>query len=387
MALEEITFVNTNGDEINLSNIVNQMINFYLLKQEVGESQLTDFNEGSVIRNLLEAFAIPIYAYLEEQHEATQIAFISTSYGVWLDRIGEMPFINMPRITGDYAKGDVTFTLEEAQSDDFVIPADTIVACSDTGLDFATTEDCTISVGETTGTVGVECLTIGEDGNVTAGSIDTVMSDTLNTELLSVSNSSALSLGVDDEDDEEYRARLLENIRADGFGTVGWYVNLCEGVNGVHDVALVDATGYTKKALINGDIKPTPDTVLLEVLTILSDISKKVLNHSFTVDKPAYTTVNLAITLSVTTEISTTKLTSTITNYFNGGESNSEMDYEGVNINQSVTREDLVTALSLVDEIVDVTSITSGGNEITTLSPATNGVLKLGTVSFTQNEV
>ena len=55
MALEEVSFYNTNGDEINLTNLVDQMINFYELKSEVGETRLTDFNEGSEIRNLLEA--------------------------------------------------------------------------------------------------------------------------------------------------------------------------------------------------------------------------------------------------------------------------------------------------------------------------------------------
>ena len=71
MALNEVSFYNTNGDEINLTNIVNQMINYYQLKLEVGETAVTDFNEGSEIRNLLEGFAVGIYALLEEQHEAT----------------------------------------------------------------------------------------------------------------------------------------------------------------------------------------------------------------------------------------------------------------------------------------------------------------------------
>ena len=163
MALEEVSFYNTDGKEINISNIVNQMINYYSLKLEVGETKLTDFNEGSEIRNLLEAFAVGIYALLEEQHEATKIAFISTSYGGWLDKIGELPFINLPRIPASYSQGSVTFTLATAQSSDFTIPADTILACSDNGLEFVTTTDCFIATGDTTGTASVECLTTGAD--------------------------------------------------------------------------------------------------------------------------------------------------------------------------------------------------------------------------------
>ena len=63
------------------------------------------------------------------------------------------------------------------------------------------------------------------------------------------------------------------------------------------------------------------------------------------------------------------------------------MEGEGLYINQSVARSDLVGVFDVVEDIVEVTSIEEDGSEITTLEPDTNGVLKLGTVSFTQNEV
>ena len=47
MALEEVTFINMVGDEVNLTNLVSQMIDFYNQKLEVGETKITDFNEGS----------------------------------------------------------------------------------------------------------------------------------------------------------------------------------------------------------------------------------------------------------------------------------------------------------------------------------------------------
>lgn len=387
MALEEVSFYNTNGDEINLSNIVNQMINYYDLKLEVGETRITDFNEGSEIRNLLEAFAVGIYALLDEQHEATRIAFISSSYGSWLDKIGELPFINLPRIQGAYAHGVVTFTLASSVMADTVIPEETVLACSDTGLEFVTTQECTISSGDTTGNCTVECLTIGEDGNVLANSIDTIYSTTLNTDLISVNNGSALEEGADDEDDEDYRTRLLESVRADGFGTLGYYETLCNNINGVHDTLFVSETGYTKKALINGDSKPTPDTVLANVLTALTNPDNIVLGHKFTVNKPTYTTVNLDITMNVVNTISTDTLNANLTAFFNGGTSVTQAEYDGLNINQTVNREDILNVFGIFDDITEVTSIKQSNTEITTLTPASNGVLKLGTVNYTQNEV
>ena len=393
MALEEISFYNTNGDEINISNIVNQMINYYNLKLEVGETRVTDFNEGSEIRNLLEAFAVGIYALLEEQHEATKIAFISTSYGGWLDKIGELPFINLPRVKAEYAQGSVTFTLATAQSSDFTISADTILACSDTGLEFVTTTDCFIAAGDTTGTASVECLTTGADGNVSAQSIDTVSSEFVDTELVSVSNGSACDGGADEEDDEIYRKRLLANVNADGFGTKGYYDNLCESIDGVHDVLMISASGYTGKYLINADTKPTPDTVLLDVLTVLTDTSKRVLGHSFTVDKPTYTAVgtssnNFTITMNVVSEMTSTELNKIMTCLFDGGQYAS-MDYTGLNINEPLSKETIVNTLEAFENIVEVTSVKLGSDEVSIIEPAENGVLKLDTayLVFTQTEV
>lgn len=387
MALEEITFTNTNGEEINLSNLVNQMINYYNLKLEVGETKITDFNEGSEIRNLLEAFAICIYALLEEQKEATRMAFISTSEGIFLDKIGELPFIDLERIQGEYATGTVTFTLAEVQTEDFVIPSETIVACSETGLDFVTTDECVIGIGELSVEAPVECLTMGADGNVSAGSIDTITDEDLNTELLTVTNESALENGAEEEYDDDYRERLLSNIRADGFGTQGWYVNLCTAVEGVHDVLLIDDANYTKKVLVNTTVKPPSNSILLAILTTLTDLDNKVLNHTFTVDATTYTTVNLTITLNVVNTILEADLQSQIQCLFDGGNSNAFVTFDGLNINEEITKDRITNAFETFEDVVEVTSVKQGSTEVTTITPSSNGALKLGTVTFVQNEV
>ena len=386
MALNEISFYNTNGDEISLSNIVNQMINYYNMKHEVGETVITDFNEGSEIRNLLEAFAIGIYALLEEQHEATKIAFISTSEGVFLDRLGELPFIDLPRITGSVAGGSVTFTLAEAQSDDVVIPAETFIRNEDE-ISFYTLSDCVISSGDLTGSVLVEAISPGVDGNAPAGTVTIFEDEDIDTSLVSVTNAEAFRGGSDWEDDDEYRQRLLDNVQADGFGTVGWYRSLCEDVDGVHDVKFVSDETYTRKCLVNGSVKPTPDGVLLDVLTELSDLDNLVLGHRFIVDKPSYTSVDLDISLDVVSEVDEDKLLSVLTVLFDGGDASVPISYTGLNIGEVLRRDSIEGALSVFETVVDVTSVTSDGVEVETISPGVNGVIQLGTVSWTQNEV
>ena len=386
MALEEVSFYNTNGDEINLTNLVDQMINFYELKSEVGETRLTDFNEGSEIRNLLEAFAILGYAIMEEQSEATRIAFISTSEDTWLDRIGELPFINLERNGGQPSTGSVTFTLQTALDDDYTIPSETILSSSETGLDFETDGDVTIFAGELTGTGTANCLTDGADGNVGVGSIDTIDDDSVDTEILSVTNEYPFELGLDYEDDDTYRERLLDNVRADGFGSVGYYNRIGEAVDGVHDVKLVSDATYTRKVLVNGKVKPTPESVLLDVLEVYSSLENLVLGHSFTVDKPTYDEIKLKVTLSVTTAVDTTLLTNNLLAFFDGTGFD-RMDYSGVRIDEELSRDKLVSAFNVFPEVVSVDSILLDDSEVTTLTPSPDGVLKLVDVSFTQNEV
>ena len=385
ISLNEVSFYNTNGDEISLSNIVNQMINYYNMKHEVGETVITDFNEGSEIRNLLEAFAIGIYALLEEQHEATKIAFISTSEGVFLDRLGELPFIDLPRITGSVAGGSVTFTLAEAQSDDVVIPAETFIRNEDE-ISFYTLSDCVISSGDLTGSVLVEAISPGVDGNAPAGTVTIFEDEDIDTSLVSVTNVEAFRGGSDWEDDDEYRERLLDNVQADGFGTVGWYRGLCEDVDGVHDVKFVSDATYTRKCLVNGIVKQTPNAVLLDVLTELSDLDNLVLGHRFIVDKPSYTSVDLDISLDVTNEMDTDILDDCL-GAFVDGTSFDRMEYTGLRIGEDFNALMVKSALAIFPDIVDVTSVTSDGVEVETVSPGVNGVIQLGTVSWTQNEV
>ena len=380
MALEEVSFYNTNGDEINLTNLVDQMINFYELKSEVGETRLTDFNEGSEIRNLLEAFAILGYAIMEEQSEATRIAFISTSEDTWLDRIGELPFIDLPRIAGNESTGSVTFTLAAALDDDYTIPSETILSSSETGLDFETDGDVTIFAGELTGTCIANCLTDGADGNVPVGSIDTIDDDSVDTEILSVTNEYPFELGLDYEDDDTYRERLLANVRADGFGSVGYYNRIGEAVDGVHDVKLVSDASYTRKVLVNGKVKPTPESVLLDVLEVYSSLENLVLGHSFTVDRPEYVEVDMDFELSVSTLISEEDLLAKLTAFVDGG-SVPSVDYSGLRIGVDVSSDDVNAVMASFEYVVS-SSVTISEHTIND-----GDVLKLGDISFTQTVV
>lgn len=386
MALNDEAFYNVFGEKITREYLVDQSVGYYKLKEEAGETEVNDFSEGSEIRTLIESWAVDVYIMMFLENEVTKQAFIDTATGEWLDKIGMQPFVKLARNKGTVAKGTVTFSLPSNAVSDYIIPMGTIVVSKDTGLYYQTTGECLIATGTSSESVPCECLTVGSDGNCESGSITIINDSYVTDNNLSVSNSSAFEDGTDYEEDWLYRERLLEFVRADDFGSLPYYTKLAESVPGVHDVLFVDATGYTQKIIVNGDVKPTPDTVLLDVLAKFSDTGNCVLKHSFTVGRPDYVTVDLTVNLGVVNEMSESVITNILTDFFNGGSHEEGFELGGVNIGQDVTKEDLYALFSIIDNIISV-QITSGGTEITTLEVDDDEVLKLGTLTINQTVV
>ena len=124
----------------------------------------------------------------------------------------------------------------------------------------------------------------------------------------------------------------------------------------------------------------------MDCFVAFTDILNIVLGHKFEVALPEYTTVNLDIDINVTTTVDTDHLTLFLTKYFNGGDIPS-ITFTGLMIGEKVTWESIASIIIMNDNIVKVNSIQSNNAEITEISPSANGVLKLGTVNYTQHEV
>ena len=254
MAIDDVSFTNLRGEVISRSNLVQQMIDYYNLKVNFGESKVTDFAEGSEIRNLLESIAVDIYYLMEMENDILRNCFVDTATGTWLDKIGMHPFINQARDTGEPAKGTVTFSIPSALSSSVVVPSGTILLCSENGLYYSIESDAVIEAGDTGVSVNAVCVTTGTDGNCSSGTITVIDDSYFNDNSVTVTNSNDFTDGRDYEDDEDYRSRLLAFVRQDDFGSLGYYKSLCESVDGVHDVVLIDDASYTKKVLVNGII-------------------------------------------------------------------------------------------------------------------------------------
>ena len=390
-SLNDESFYNILGEEISRNGLVQQMINFYGLLLEVGETRITDFNEGSEIRNFLETIAVDHYVILEDQNEHAKITFIDTAYGEWLDKHGQHPAIRLERNQGAEAVGEVTFTIPSVSAEQTIIPEGTLLASTETGLQFSTDYDAVIEIGDLNVDVQCTCMSVGEDGNVVSGSIDLIDDDFLDVHGITVTNTDAFTGGVDYEEDEAYRARLLEYVRREDFGSLPYYINLAETVPGVHDVKLVDEVGVSKKILVNGDVKETSDTLLVDVLTRFSDTRNLGINHTFNVAKPTFVKYSLEVTVDVDAELPSGTFEDLLVKYVDGGYStfDGRIEFNGVRIGQSITKDEFVNALKIIGNVADatITIKNASSTSVDICSVEADEVVEITDVSVTQNVI
>lgn len=383
------SFYNVLGEEIKRSFLLQFMIDTF--NKKYPDSQITDFNEGSEIRNTLESISADVFHLERNDQDILRAVFLSTSYGRWLDLFGEE--LNRPRDYGSVSTGNVIFTIPEPATQEITIPDGTILLDSETGIEFVTSGDAVISIGETSTTCLAVSVIIGLNTNSKADKI-TVFRDNPPVSSLTVTNPEAMTGGRNAELDEEYRERLLAVRAEDNFGSIQHYTNLGENVDGVHDVILTDSTNYTGKIIVNGDSKPLPSDVLANVASVYNTQANLVYNQTFEVEEVEYTTIPLEMTVGVTEEVDEEIFTDVLEVLFNGGyfesastSRNIEINYQGLNINEQLTNYQILTIIEALKFVVQVTSLTSDGELFKELIPDTNTVLKLGTVTITQDVV
>ena len=385
MALGDEEFYTVDGQRIDRSVLVQHMID--LFNQKYGDTDITDFNEGSEIRNILEALACNIFHMELNDMQLLRIAFLPTSYGSWLDLFGEE--LNLPREPGRQSQGDVTFSIPEPVNYLITIPQATRLVASDTGLYYDTYMTVEIPIGETSVDCPVYSVVPGAGTNAKADTITLFENTSLYPEV-SVTNPEDCTGGTDTESDEDYRARLVEKKGEDGFGSLEYYKKLGK-VSGVHDIALVASTnGYTGKVLVNGYNKPLDTSILTEVTSLYTNEKNLVYNQTFEVDEVDYTTIDLEISVGVTDEVEDQLFIDALTNFIDGGQvtlASTQLSAKGCAINESVTNYQLMTMLETLSFVVQVTSITSDGDVFSKLTPDTDSVFKLGTVTVTQEIV
>lgn len=378
-------FHDVSGFKVTKDFILQMMINYY--NNKYPDAQITDFNEGSQIRNLLEVFSTDIYHLEFQENSLLRQAFLTTATGYYLDLFGEE--YGIKRNTALQAQGVVTFSISSPVNYPINIPANTRITNTETGLFYDTYISVEIPVGTTSITCPVRSMITGSKTNIPANSEFVFYNENLLNEV-SISNSEDFTDGRDAESDEDYRERLLEAKTSDGFGSREYYVKLGR-VSGVHDIFLADSASYTAKVIVNGYSETSISDDLLALVTAQYNNEKNIVyNHSFEVEKATFTNVTLEITIDVSSELQDSTLETIIKKYFTGGvlsANNQQFNFKGCSVNSSLTRTELMNMVEEIDGVIQITDITSGNEEFSKLEPATNKVLRLSRLTVTQNIV
>ena len=276
------SFYDIKGNEISKEAIVAEFINNYT-------GSVTDFNEGSEIRNLLEAFAVYAMGNEERMNDLLYAVDIMNADGEYLDLLASQPRIDMERIEGVEARGEVIFTLQNALTEELSIPAGTIVT-AENGMDFETVTDNILPAGATSITCMVEAIEVGTDGNIGPHSVLNKPDDDYEFIYgMDVDNEDAFSGGLDYEEDDVFRDRIIEEMSLQKFGSEPYYkATLANEYPEAHDI-LFDTSSSTYTAVITPNTYKGSEAQLKlvnDIHAFLSDANNILLGHSFNVVSP-----------------------------------------------------------------------------------------------------
>ena len=251
MVEQDIEFITFDGQSILKSDYRNEIIDEFIQSTYDGLTQITDFSVGSEAYHLADLMANLMLEHREGIDDNYRMGLIHYAEGEFLDNMGDRAGVH--RIQASPSTGEVTFTLDSEREDTVEIPADTVVATDD-AISFILTDDAVIYPGETTATVEALCELEGEYTNVLPGTVNIIITE-LGITGLTVTNEDYFTDGADVEEDDDYRARILQAPGEAPTGSLQWFENVCLSdtnvASKVHDVLVrKNVTGYTEDIVI-----------------------------------------------------------------------------------------------------------------------------------------
>ncbi len=181
--------------------------------------QLSDFQEGSVVRTLFESFAVELTTLYEQLDLVYQAGFIDTAEEANLDRV--VAVLGIKRNEPDFAAGRVLFTRDPGSNDALTIPIGTLVTTvEDESLQpakkaYITIEEGHLPVGQNEVEVKVQAEVRGRQMIADAETV--VVMPRPVPGVKHVNNARSIRfLGRDRETDEELRQRAKQVLLASG---------------------------------------------------------------------------------------------------------------------------------------------------------------------------
>lgn len=183
--------------------------------------------ENSFEEKVIEALASELYGLSGYADFIMKQSFVQTATGEYLDKLGAVR--DCVRKEETRALGSLTFFNSAPAEAEIQIGKGTI--CSVKGqpfIQFETTQDAVIAVGETAVTVPAQALAAGEDYNVIANAVTVMVNAPAMVE--HVTNAQAFIGGSFTESDSSYRERIIRNytVPQNGIGKTSIENKICK---------------------------------------------------------------------------------------------------------------------------------------------------------------
>ena len=286
---EDLYFTKPTGEKVNLSQIVNWLLEIQEKAQYEGLNKVTDYTPGSQAYHAVHQQALIMFNQLERINESEYNILPFHMKGEYLDYWGNS--IGVHREGAKNSTGVVGISLEHPAEEDIIIHEGSKLSTTD-AITFKTTEDTIILKNTTKIYVNVVCTVSGAVGNVNPNTI-TEMITAYNHDFI-VNNEIAFSTGADEEDDNSYHERILSSPNNHPPGSKGWYEMVANMVSNVQDSYCIS--------------RPLDQTATVEIVFNCKDKDKlsetnAELNTLFGQDKYNIAGINLILTPATEIEV------------------------------------------------------------------------------------
>lgn len=150
-------------------DIIKELLSYVASPPLPGRVKLTDINIGSVVRTFLEAVAAKMEEFYFLLQFYTNLFFVDTSYGQWLDR--RLADLGMTRRLGSVANGIIIIGRDTPAPIGVLIPAGTIFQTEDGSLIYQTETETRLNVGDLQTEAFVSAQEAGAEYKLPAGTV------------------------------------------------------------------------------------------------------------------------------------------------------------------------------------------------------------------------
>jgi uncharacterized phage protein gp47/JayE len=260
-------------------------------------SKLTDFTQTSVLYQILAAIASVIDEIYFSIDKATKQAFIHSATGDGLDAKGQD--IGIARKQPTAAVWVFTFMKKQASPNQIAIPKDTVITTLPrpgvAPVTFKVDQDSFMPDGTLEVRVQATCQTAGTIGNLSAKTPLLIGSATPGIDGVKLEEEMIAqgTPGIDREEDEPYRTRLLDGLASRAQGTLTWYEQTVLAIEGVQTVKVVPTgrgPGTVDVYIVGtGNVAPSGDLIkrvqkVIDAGRIITDDARVIRPSERTVD-------------------------------------------------------------------------------------------------------